>query len=510
MSQPRKTPLRGGFGRGPGMRGGLPGEKPVNFKGTLRRLLGYIKPQMAGLIVVTLLGIASTLMGILSPRVMGEATTYLFAGMMRSAGGQPAGIDLGPIVTVLVKLGVLYLFGSLFGYLQQYIMAGITQRTMWKMRGDINLKLNRLPLKFYDSITHGEVLSRITNDVDTVSNVLQQSLTQIISSLLTLVGVFVMMMIISPMLTLIALVMLPVSFFLTMQIAKRSQRYFAGQQKTLGELNGHVEEMFSGHLVVKAFGREQAATAQMSTINQQLYEHGWKAQFISGIMMPLMGFMGNLSYVAVCVFGALKATGLLGAPISIGDIQAFIQYVRQFNQPISQVANVSNVIQSAIAAAERVFELLDEAEESPDTALPVTVDDPRGEVVFRNVSFGYHDDAPLMKDINLTARPGRQVAIVGTTGAGKTTLVNLMMRFYDIKGGSIAIDGVNITDMTRHHLRSLLGMVLQDTWLFNGTIRENIAYGKEGATQEQIVAAARAAHADHFIRTLPDGYDTVL
>lgn len=512
-SAPMRGPGHGGPFRGPGggpMHGMMPGDKPKNFKGTLLRLLGYLKPQTTGLVFVAVMSIAGTVFNVISPRIMGDATTYLFNGMVQNIQGQASGIDLTPIVTILVKLGVLYLFSSVFIYLQQYIMASITQRTMWKMRSDINLKLNRLPLKFYDGTTHGEVLSRMTNDVDTVSNVLQQSLTQIISSVITLVGVLMMMLFISPMLTLIALVMLPISLIFTMQIAKRSQRYFAGQQRTLGNLNGHVEEMFSGHLVVKAFGREKAATEEFNAINRELYAHGWKAQFISGIMMPLLGFMGNMSYVAVCVFGALKATGMLGSPIQIGDIQAFIQYVRQFNQPITQVANVSNVIQSAIAAAERVFELLDEPEESPDAAHPVSLSHPNGKVTFRNVSFGYQSDTLLMKDINISVRPGQQIAIVGTTGAGKTTLVNLIMRFYETKGGSIEIDGVDIRDMPRHDLRGLLGMVLQDTWLFNGTIRENIAYGKEDATGEQIIAAARAAHADHFIRTLPDGYDTIL
>ncbi|MDD3243444.1 MAG: ABC transporter ATP-binding protein [Eubacteriales bacterium] len=504
----RRTPNKPPMRRGPGG-GMMPGDKPKHFKKTLLRLLAYLKPQMWGLIAVFVMSVAATLFSVLSPRIMGSATSYLFEGMVGAVKGTAQGFSLEPIVKILVQLGVLYLASAVLSYGQQYIMAGVTQRTTQRMRGDINQKLNRLPLKFFDGTTHGEVLSRMTNDVDTISGTLQQSLTQIISSIITLVGVLVMMLVISPLMTLIALLMLPVSLLLTMRIAKRSQKHFAGQQGSLGELNGHVEEMYAGHIIIKAFGREKNTMQNFDEINQRLYTHGWKAQFISGIMMPVLGFVGNLSYVAVCVVGAMKATGLLGAPISIGDIQAFIQYVRQFNQPITQTANIANVIQSAIAAGERVFELLDEPEEVPDAAKPVPMPTAKGEVEFGNVSFGYTDEL-LMKDISIHVQPGQQIAIVGTTGAGKTTLVNLIMRFYEINGGAIRIDGVDIRDMSRVDLRNLLGMVLQDTWLFSGSIYENIAYGKDGATREEVMAAAKAAHADHFIRTLPQGYDTVL
>jgi len=484
------------------------GEKPRDFRGTLRRLLRYLRPRLWQLGVVFLLAALSTIFGIVSPRIMGKATTALFEGLMARAAGIPgAGVDFGRIARILVLLGLLYLISAAFGVVQQYVMAGIAQRTVYDLRNQVNEKLARLPLSFYDGQTHGEILSRVTNDVDTIAATLQQSLTQLITAIVTLVGVVVMMLSISPVLTLVTLVSLPLSAIVTVGVARRSQTYFKAQQNALGELNGHVEETFTGHQVVKAFGREAEVVAEFDRINHRLYEAGWKAQFVSGVIMPLMGLVNNIGYVIVAVVGGVFVTR---RAVEIGDIQAFIQYARQFSQPITQTANIANIIQSTIAAAERVFELLDEQEVVPDPADLVRLDQPRGEVRFEDVRFRYKPEEPLIEGLNLTARPGQVIAIVGPTGAGKTTLVNLLMRFYELDGGRITVDGVDTRRMRRGDLRGLFGMVLQDTWLFYGTIRENIAYGREGATEEEIVQAARMAHADGFIRALPDGYDTVL
>ncbi len=399
------------------------------------------------------------------------------------------------------------MISAFFSYLQQWVMAGVAQRTVRDLRRNVESKLSRLPLEFFDARTHGEILSRMTNDVDNIATTLQQSLTQLITSVATIVGVVIMMLTISPLLTLIAVVTLPLYVLVTTLVAKRSQRYFAAQQKELGALNGHVEEMYTGHTIVKAFGHEAESVARFNEINERLYNAGWKAQFVSGIIMPLMNFVSNLGYVLVSVAGGILVTK---GQITIGDVQAFIQYSRQFTQPIVQTANIANVIQSTIASAERVFELLDEVEETPDSATAQVLQDPRGDVAFEDVSFRYKEDVPLIDDMNINVKRGQTIAIVGPTGAGKTTLVNLLMRFYDVKGGRITVDGVDIRDLKRGALRSLFGMVLQDTWLFNGTIRDNIGYGRGGASEHDIVQAATAAHADHFIRTLPDGYDTVL
>jgi ATP-binding cassette subfamily B protein len=416
-------------------------------------------------------------------------------------------IDFNGISQILIFLAALYVLSSVFSYCQQYMMAGVAQRTVYDLRRDVNLKLGRLPLRFYDGRTHGEILSRVTNDVDNIANTLQQSATQILTSAVSIVGIVIMMLTISPWLTLIALVVLPVSMAIAGGVASRSQRLFVAQQKALGELNGHVEEMYTGHKIVKAFGRERRSVEQFNAINSRLYAVGWKAQFISGIIMPLLGFVGNIGYVFIAVIGGIFVTQ---GRIAIGDVQAFIQYSQQFTWPITQMASLANVVQLAVASAERVFELLDEEEEIPDPDPAQAVGRPQGAVRFDHVKFGYSPDAPLMEDLNIDVRPGQTIAIVGPTGAGKTTLVNLLMRFYDVDGGKITVDGVDIRRMERAGLRSLFGMVLQDTWLFNGTIRDNIAYGRTGATEEEIVQAATAAHADHFIRTLPDGYDTVL
>jgi ATP-binding cassette subfamily B protein len=500
----------GGIGRGPG-RGhamGIPVEKAKDFKGTLKRLLGYLKPVKLRLIIVVFFAVLSTIFSIVSPKIMGKATTKLFEGLMMKMKGIPnASIDFDYIMYILAILAGLYFVSALFSYIMQFIMASVAQKTVFGMRNDISDKLARLPLKYYDSRTHGEILSRVTNDVDNISNTLQQSITQLITSVITILGVIVMMLTISPLMTLITLVTLPLSIFITKGVAKRSQKYFKSQQKALGELNGHVEEMYTGHKIVKAFGHEKRSIEKFNEINDKLYEAGWKAQFISGIIMPLMNFVNNIGYVFVSVVGGLLVTR--GA-IQIGDIQAFIQYSRRFSQPIVQTANIANIIQSTIASAERVFEILDELEEISDVENPAVIDLTKGEVKFQNVKFGYKEDDVLMEDMNIDVKQGQTVAIVGPTGAGKTTLVNLLMRFYEINEGRITIDGVDIRDFKRGDLRSMFGMVLQDTWLFKGTIRDNIAYGRADASQEDILRATKAAHADHFIRTLPDGYDTIL
>ncbi|MFD2369963.1 ABC transporter ATP-binding protein [Brevibacillus sp. GCM10020057] len=486
----------------------MPGQKAKNFKGTLRRLLGYLKPYQAKLTVVFLTAALSTVFSIVSPKLLGNATTTIFAGFMGKLKGIPgAAFDFSAIWQIVLTLLGLYLFSSLFAYIQQYVMAGVAQKIVCTLRREVNEKLARLPLKYFDGRTHGEVMSRVVNDVDTISGTLQQSLTQMITSLITLIGVIVMMLTISPLMTLIVLLTIPLSFVVIKQIASRSMPHFKGQQQALGALNGHVEEMYTGHKIVKAFGREKQAIEKFEQINGKLYESGWKAQFISGIMMPLMMFVGNIGYVLICVVGGVLVT--LGS-ITIGDVQAFIQYAQQFSHPITQMANIANIIQSTLVSAERIFEILDEQEEEAGEAAEKRAGEWRGHVTFEYVSFGYKEGEPLIRNMNIDVAPGMTVAIVGPTGAGKTTLVNLLMRFYEIGEGRITIDGRDIRSMPREELRSQFGMVLQDTWLFNGTIRENIAYGRAGASETEIVQAARAAHADHFIRTLPDGYETVL
>ncbi|EGG37651.1 ABC transporter ATP-binding protein [Paenibacillus sp. HGF5] len=506
---------RGGHPRGPGgpfgggpHGPGMAGEKAKDFKGTFRRLTRYLKPHTGKLLIVLIAAILSTIFSIVSPKILGDATTILFKGFMAKMQGVPgAGIDFDAIRTIMLWLAGLYLLSSLFAYIQQYVMAGVAQRTVYDLRKDVYNKLGRLPLKYFDARTHGETLSRVTNDMDNISGTLQQSLTQMITSVVTLVGVIVMMLTISPLLTLVVILTLPLSVVVTIMVAKRSQKHFVAQQKHLGELNGHVEEMYTGHKVVKAFGRERQSMEQFDEVNDKLYDAGWRAQFISGTIMPLMGFVGNIGYVIVSVVGGVLVTR---RAIEIGDIQAFIQYSRQFTQPITQLANIANVIQSTIASAERVFEVMDEEEEVSEHTAPAALKKPLGDVSFEHVSFGYKADQLLIEDMNVDVKHGQTVAIVGPTGAGKTTLINLLMRFYELNQGKITIDGTDITALRRSELRSLFGMVLQDTWLFNGTIRDNIGYGREGATEQEIIRAAEAAHADHFIRTLPEGYDTVL
>lgn len=514
MSEERKIdkPQKGFGGGGPMGSLGKPVVKAKNFKATLLRLLRYLKPQRIKFITVFIFAILSTIFSIVGPKIMGKAITKIADGfgakIMALKLHQPIPpMDFTYIGQIVLILLGLYLISAAFSYLQQYIMAGVAQKTVYNMRKEVDGKLSLLPLKFFDARTHGEILSRVTNDFDNISTTLQQSLTQLITSIVTIIGVVVMMLSISPLLTLIVILTLPLYVVVTMNIAKRSQKHFAAQQKSLGELNGHVEEMYTGHKIIKAYGREGESIEIFNLINDRLYTAGYKAQFISGIIMPLMRFVGNLGYVIICVVGTIFAT--MGT-ITIGDILAFIQYSRQFTMPIVQTANIANIIQSTVASAERVFELLDEVEELPDGPDAKVIAFPKGEVRFVNVDFSYKEDQPLIKNVNIDVKQGHRIAIVGPTGAGKTTLVNLLMRFYELNAGKITVDGVDIRDIKRGALRSMFGMVLQDTWLFNGTIMENIAYGREGATAEEIIEATRAAHAHHFIKTLPDGYDTIL
>ncbi|MFJ8065749.1 ABC transporter ATP-binding protein [Psychrobacillus sp. NPDC096426] len=508
MSKQKNSQSRGGHpaGHGGGNMMMMGGQKPKNFKGTLRRLLTYLKPRSNQLIAVFIAAILSTVFAIVGPKIMGNTITKLFEGVYAKMTGVPgAAIDFEAIGKLLLLLAALYVISSLFTYIQQYIMSSVAQKTVYDLREEVNGKLERLPLKYYDGRPNGETLSRVTNDLDTIGNTLQQSLTQFITSVVTIVGIIIMMLTISPILTLISIVSLPVSMFVIQPILKRSQKHFADQQRTLGQLNGHIEEMYTGHQVVKVFGHEKKAIAEFDEVNEQLYDAGRRAQFISGIIMPMMSFIGNLSYVVISVVGGILVTQ---RAISIGDIQAFITYTRQFTQPVMQTANIANIIQSTIAAAERVFELLDEEEEEKEVTTE-SLSKAKGAVTFEQVDFGYGDNL-LIENMNIDVLPGQTVAIVGPTGAGKTTLINLLMRFYELNNGKITIDGHDTRKMSRTDLRTTFGMVLQDTWLFNGTIKDNIAFGKDGATDEEIFTAAKTARADHFIRTLPDGYDTVL
>ncbi|GIN41592.1 MULTISPECIES: ABC transporter ATP-binding protein [Heyndrickxia] len=505
MSKRKARPQGGGPGHGGGhMMMGQ--QKAKDFKGTLWRLLSYLKPFRNRLIAVIAAAIMSTIFMIAGPKIMGNAITKLFEGIYGKLTGVPgAEIDFGAVGQLLLLLAGLYVISSLFSYIQQYLMSIVAQKTVYQLREDVNQKLEKLPLKYYDGRANGETLSRVTNDVDLIGSTLQQSATQFITSIVTIVGIIIMMLTISPLLTLISIISLPLSIFVIRPVLKRSQKHFMDQQRSLGQLNGHIEEMYTGHQVVKAFGHERKAIAQFDEVNEELYQAGRKAQFISGIIMPMMFFIGNLSYVLISIIGGIL---VIKRSISIGDIQAFITYSRQFTQPITQTANIANIIQSTVAAAERVFELLDEEEEIPESKV-ASLTEAKGAVTFEHVDFGYGKDL-LIKDMNIDVQPGQTVAIVGPTGAGKTTLINLLMRFYELNGGKIKIDGIDTREISRENLRTTFGMVLQDTWLFNGTIKENLAYGKIGATDEEIYQAAKAARADHFIRTLPEGYDTVL
>jgi len=503
---PRPAPPRDMFGGRPMGGLGMPTQKAKDFRGTLTRLVVYLRPHQTGLAIVVIAGAIGTVFTVLGPKILGLATTRIFEGFIaRAMGVRGAAIDFDYVRRVLVSLVGLYVVANCFQYVMQYLMAGIAQRTVYAMRREVEAKFDRLPLKFFDSRTRGEVMSRAVNDLDSISGTLQQNLTQLLTSVLTLIGVTVMMLTISWVLTLAVVLTLPLSIVIVARIAKRSQKFFMKQQVALGALNGHVAEMYGGHTIITAFGHEQKSVATFDRLNETYYDGAWRAQFVTGIIMPTMMFVGNLGYVLVAVIG-----GVLVArrSIAIGDVQAFIQYGRQFSMPITQLSGIANTIQLTIVSAERVFELLDEPEEPPDAAVAQSLPSPRGAVELESVSFRYKEAIPVIEDLSLSVAPGQTIAIVGHTGAGKTTLVNLLMRFYDVDQGAIRIDGVDIRTLKRGALRRTFGMVLQDTWLFSGTIRENIAYGREGASDNDIVKAARAAQADHFIRTLPDNYET--
>lgn len=500
MSRKAQTnPAPRGHGGGPH---GMHGEKPKEFKKTLLRLTSYLKPRKYQIIFVSIAALFATLFNVISPKVLGDATTSIFNSI--TSGTR---VDFPFLQKLLLILLGLYILSALFSYLQQYIMASVAQKTTAELRKQVNEKLTRLPLRYYDQHPHGDVLSRVINDIDNINNSIQQALSQIITSTIMIVGTIVMMLYISPLLTLVVLITFPLSALVIRYIAFFSQKHFRDQQKELGNVNGHIEEMFSGHQVVKAFGYEKAAIKQFDEMNERLYESGWKAQFVSGIMMPLMTFVGNLGYVFVSIVGGIR---VLSGHINIGDVQAFIQYSQQLSQPMAQAAGIANMIQTALASAERVFALLDEEEEKKEELAPVNIDQLDGHITFDHVRFGYEKGTPIIKDLSLDVQSGQTIAIVGPTGAGKTTIINLLMRFYELDSGSISIDGKSLTDLSREQARSLFAMVLQDTWLFKGTIRENIAYGREGASEEEIVQAAKSAYADDFIRTLPNGYETVL
>lgn len=507
MSENKSVRDSGGFkAKGPGSRGPMgmmPGEKAKDFKKTMRTLLGYVKPFKIRVAIVFIFAIVSTVFSIVSPAILGNATDIIVKGILSG------NIDFDALLSILLFLGILYVISFIFAYLQGFIMAGVSQRLTYQLRKNMSEKMDRLPLKYFDTKTHGEILSRVTNDIDTVNTTLGQSLTQIITSIATILGVLIMMLSINLIMTLVALIVLPLSFLLIRIVIKRSQKHFKDHQKYLGKLNGHVEEMFTGHVIVKAFNGEEHSIRDFKNISSKLCDAAWKSQFLSGLMMPLMGFVSNLAYVFVCVMGGYLA--IKGA-VTIGNIQAFMQYVRSFHHPIAQAANIANVLQSTAAAAERVFEFINEEEEISDTSHPIKLDldKLKGEVTFKNISFGYSKESPLITDFSYKVKPGQRIAIVGPTGAGKTTIVKLLMRFYELNGGEILIDGVNICQLNKNDLRDMLGMVLQDTWLFNGTIKENIRYGNIKATDQDVYVAAKAAHIDHFIHTLPNGYDMII
>ncbi len=493
------------FGRG---QGGMKGPKAKDFKGSMKRLFGYLKEFKIRMVVIFILAIIATIFSVIGPKVLGLAITKIGDGVMEKYKGVPgATMDFHYIFYVLLILAGLYILSAVFLFAQKFVMASVAQKTVYTLREQVEDKLNKLPLKYFDGHSKGDLLSRVTNDLENIGSTLQQSLNELITSLITVIGVMIMMLSINVWLALICIIIIPLGIFGIKPIMKRSQKFFAEQQKEIGLINGHIEEVYSGHKIIKTFNREEASIKALEEMNDRLYVCGWKAQFVSGIIMPFMRFVSNLSYVAVAVLGGIFVTK---GYITLGDIQAFIRYVQQFTQPMSQVANIMNVLQSTAASAERVFEILDEEEEIPEIEETKVIKDLKGNVTFENVEFGYTEDKTLITDMNIEAKSGQTVAIVGPTGAGKTTIINLLMRFYDINSGSIKIDGVDINHMSRKDLRNTFGMVLQDTWLFNGTIRDNIAYGVESATFEQVVEAAKAAHADHFIRTLTDGYDTVL
>lgn len=496
---------RGPMGHGP--HGGMgTGEKAKDFKGTIKKLAKYLSVYKIGLVFVLLLAIGSTIFNIVGPKILGKATTEIFTGLVGKVSGG-AGINFEKIAEILIFLMCLYVLSAVFSFIQGYIMTGVSQKLTYQLRKEISEKINRMPMNYFDTRTHGEVLSRVTNDIDTLSQSLNQSATQIITSFTTIIGVLIMMLSISPLMTLVALLILPVSLGLISTIVKRSQRHFKNQQEYLGHVNGQVEEVYSGHSIVKAFNKEEDVIREFDETNEILYQSAWKSQFFSGMMMPIMQFVGNLGYVAVAILGGYLA---IKKTIEVGDIQSFIQYVRNFTQPITQAAQVANMLQSTAAASERVFEFLEEEEEDQFAENPVSVEGLEGNVEFDHVHFGYNADRIIINDFSAKVKQGQKIAIVGPTGAGKTTMIKLLMRFYDVNSGAILIDGHDLKDFNRSELRQMFGMVLQDTWLFHGSIKDNIRYGKLDATDEEVIEAAKAAHVHRFVQTLPNGYDMEL
>ena len=496
---------RGPMGGGRGMRG--PAEKAKDFKGTMKTLASYLAKYKLSIIIVFIFAIGSVTFSVIGPKILGKATTEIFNGLVSKVSGSGKGIDFDAIKKILISLIILYVISTVFSFVQGFVMSGISQKVAYNLRDELVKKLNRLPMKYFDTKTHGEVLSRFTNDIDTLAQSLNQSLTQIITSITTLVGVFIMMLSISVVMTFSALIVIPISLFLISFIIKRSQKFFKSQQEFLGQVNGQVEELYGGHTVVQAFNREEESIEEFNKINDKLYDSAWKSQFLSGTMQPLMMFVGNLSYVIVSILGGYL---VIKNKIEVGDIQSFIQYVRSFNQPISQMAQISNQLQSTAAAAERVFEFLNEEEEDVTVENPISIEGLQGRIDFQNVRFGYDENRTIIKDFTAHVKPGQKVALVGPTGAGKSTMIKLLMRFYDVNSGAILVDGHNIKDFNRSELRELFGMVLQDTWLFSGSIKENIRYGRLDATDEEVIEASKAAHVHHFIKTLPDGYNMLL
>ena len=501
MSKRQGGPMGGGPHGGMGA-----GEKAKDIKGTIKKLMKYLSEYKIGLIFVLLFAIGSTIFNIAGPKILGKATTEIFTGLVGKVSGS-SGIDFEKIAHILIFLMCLYVTSAIFSFIQGYIMTGVSQKLTYRLRKEISEKINRMPMNYFDTRTHGEVLSRVTNDIDTLSQSLNQSATQIITSFTTIIGVLIMMLSISPLMTLVALLILPISLGLISTIVKRSQRHFKNQQEYLGHVNGQVEEVYGGHNIVKAFNKEADVIKEFDETNEILYQSAWKSQFFSGMMMPIMQFVGNLGYVAVAILGGYLA---IKKTIEVGDIQSFIQYVRNFTQPITQVAQVANMLQSTAAASERVFEFLEEEEEDQFAQNPVSVEGLEGNVEFDHVHFGYNADKIIINDFSAKVKQGQKIAIVGPTGAGKTTMIKLLMRFYDVNSGAILIDGHNLKDFNRGELRQMFGMVLQDTWLFHGSIKENIRYGKLDATDEEVIEAAKAAHVHRFVQTLPNGYDMEL
>ena len=499
----RRGPGRGPMGHGRGM---MPGEKAKDFKGTMKKLMSYLGKYTYAIIAVFIFAIGSVAFSVIGPKVLGKATTEIFNGLIGKISGGD-GIDFDKIKIILLTLVALYIVSAILSFIQGFIMSGISQKLAYNLRDELSKKINRLPMSYFDKTTNGEVLSRFTNDIDTLAQSLNQSLTQIITAVTTLVGVFIMMLTISGIMTVAALVIIPIGMFAISMIIKRSQKFFAQQQEFLGNVNGQVEELYGGHLVVQAFNGQGDAIEKFDKTNEKLYQSAWKSQFLSGLMQPLMSFIGNLGYVLISILGGFL---VIKNYIEVGDIQSFIQYVRQFNQPLNQIAQISNQLQATAASAERIFAFLAEEEEPVTENDSVKVIRHDGEVIFDHVRFGYDENKVIIKDFNAKVKPGQKIAIVGPTGAGKTTIIKLLMRFDDVNSGAIYVDGKNIKDYNRQELRSHFGMVLQDTWLFSGSIKDNIKYGKLDATDEQVKQAAKAAHVDHFIKTLPSGYDMVL